>query len=134
METSLTGRLRIESWEEAPTHEYDDGSKLARAEVRLAEGDGGLETATMSSVLYYRPDGTSRFSSMMRLEATLDGQPGSVVLLGTGSYDGTTADLQLSAVPGSGTGPFTGITTTCASSSTHADYPFMPLVVRLGLE
>ena len=130
METTLTGRLRIESWEEAPTHEYDDGSRLAKAEVRLADGEDGLDAATMTSVLYYRPDGTSRFGSLMRLEATLGGQPGSVVLLGEGSYDGTTADVQLSAVPGSGTGGLTGISATCASSSTHADYPFMPLVVR----
>ena len=41
--------------------------------------------------MYYAPDGTSTYVTMMQIDATLDGKAGSFVLTGSGTYDGTTA-------------------------------------------
>jgi len=133
MTTTLTTRLAIAAWDEAPAREYDDGSKVTRAAVTLADGADGLTGGTFDSVMYYRPDGTSSYVTVMHLSATLQGRSGSFVLTGEGRYDGTTATGTCHVVPGSGTGELTGITGTCTSVSTHADYPFMPLTVTYDL-
>jgi len=82
---------------------------------------------------YYRPDGTSSFVTVMRLTGILDGRAGSFVLRGEGAFDGTTASGQMTVVAGSGTGGLAGISGSCRSVSTHADYPFMPLTLAYEL-
>lgn len=123
----LSTSLRIADWEEKPTAENADGSKVTRATVALAEGPEGLESGTFESVMYYRPDGTSRYVNVMQLAATLDGRSGTFVAIGEGGFDGTTASGESTIVEGSGTGGLAGITGTVRSASTHDDYPHMPL-------
>ena len=130
---TLTTRLKIASWDEVPAGEFDDGSKITRAAVTLAEGADGLTGGMSQSVMYYRPDGTSRYVTVMRLTGALDGRAGSFVVAGQGDYDGTTASSTSQIVPGSGTGDLAGISGTCTSASTHADYPFMPLTLTYQL-
>ena len=129
----LTTRLRIAAWDEKPIVEFDDGSKITRASVTLSEPAGGLETGSVDSVMFYRPDGTSHYVNVMRLTGTLDGRSGSFVLSGDGDYDGTTASGTSALVAGSATGDLAGISVTCTSTSTHADYPYMPLVLTYQL-
>jgi len=71
--------------------------------------------------------------TMMQITGTLDGRSGSFVLAGAGTYDGTTATGESRIVPGSGTGGLAGISGSATSTSTHADYPFMPLTLRYEL-
>jgi Protein of unknown function (DUF3224) len=131
---ALTTRLKIAAWDEAPTGEFADGSKITRAVVTLTDGADGLTGGTFQSVMYYRPDGTSSYVDVMQLTGTLDGRAGTFVLTGRGDYDGTTATASTSqVVPGSGTGDLAGISGTCASESTHSDYPFMPLTLTYQL-
>lgn len=129
----ITTRLRIASWDEKPVSTFDDGSKITRAAVILTEGPDGLEAGDFESVMFYRPDGTSHFVSVMRLTATIEGRAGTFVLAGEGGYDGTTASSRTTIVPGSGTGDLIGLTGSCTSHSTHDDYPFMPLVLTYEL-
>jgi hypothetical protein len=103
-------KLKIDSWDEKPYRELPDGA-----------------------LLYYRPDGTSSYVTLMTLEGELDGRNGSFVLRGDGAYDGTTARGESTVVPGSGTGALAGIIGTAVSESTHADYPFMPLTLTYEL-
>ena len=105
---------------------------MTPAEI-AADGAEGLETGSSESVMYYRADGTSRYVNVMRLTATLDGRVGSFVLSGDGAYDGTTASGVSVVVPGSATGGLVGLTGSCSSDSTQADYPFMPLVLTYEL-
>lgn len=130
---TLATRLKIESWDEAPTREFDDGGKVTRAAVVLSDGTEGLTGGTFESVMYYRPDGTSRYVTVTHLSATLDGRSGSFVLTGEGTFDGVTAAGTSEVVPGSGTQDLAGITGSCESISTHADYPFMPLTLTYDL-
>jgi len=122
--TTLTTTMKIESWDEQPTQGFDDGSKVSRADVVL-QGAAELGAGRSLSSLYYRPDGTSTFAVVMRVEATLDEHAGTIVLVGTGTYDGTTAVQELEIVEG--TAGLAGITGTARSGSTHEDYPNMPL-------
>jgi hypothetical protein len=132
--TTVTTRLKIAGWDESPTREFDDGSKVTRAAVTLSDGPDGLSEGQAESVMYYRPDGTSTFVTVMRLTASLEGRSGSFVLAGDGSFDGTTASETVRIVPGSGTGDLVGISGTCTSVSTHDDYPHMPLELSYNLD
>jgi hypothetical protein len=133
MTTTLNTRLNIVSWDEKPAREYDDDSKITRAAVTLDKGEDGLTGGTFDSVMYYRPDGTSSYVTVMQLTASLQGRTGSFVLTGEGTFDGTTASGTSQIVPGSGTDELAEITGTCTSASTHADYPFMPLTLTYDL-
>jgi hypothetical protein len=133
MAVTLTTKMRIASWDETPVEEFDDGSKLTRALVRLSDEADGLASGSVGMLAYYRPDGTSGFVTVMRLTGILDGRAGSFVLRGGGAFDGTTASGRMTIVEGSGTGGLARISGTCESVSTHADYPFMPLTLAYEL-
>jgi Protein of unknown function (DUF3224) len=128
-------KLEIGSWDENPYREFDDGRKFTRAEVVLKGGadSAGIESAAYEGLMFYAADGTSSYVTMMLITGTLDGRSGSFVLAGTGTYDGTTATGESTVVPGSGTGGLTGISGSAGSTSTHADYPFMPLTLQYDL-
>ncbi|HEX7740524.1 MAG TPA: DUF3224 domain-containing protein [Marmoricola sp.] len=125
-------KLRIANWDEKTSRELPEGQRLARADVTLGE-DGDDLGGTSESLMHYLSDGTSTYASVMHLSGSLDGRSGSFTLVGTGTYDGTTATGTSTIVPGSGTGELAGITGTATSSSTHADYPYMPLCVDYSL-
>ena len=132
MTTTLDTKLEIGSWDEQAYRASADGRKFTRAEVTL-KGTAGIESATYEGLMFYAADGTSSYVTMMQITGTLDGRTGSFVLTGSGTYDGTTATGESRIVPGSGTGGLTGITGTAGSTSTHADYPFMPLTLHYDL-
>ena len=46
MTVTLTTKMRIASWDESPIEEFDDGSKLTRAQVRLSGEEGGLASGS----------------------------------------------------------------------------------------
>jgi hypothetical protein len=129
----FTTRLRIAAWDEKPIAEFPDGSMLIRARVTLSEPADGLESGSVESLMFYRPDGTSHYVNITRLTATLDGRSGSFVLSGEGDYDGTTASGTSAIVAGTAPGDLAGISVTCTSTSTHADYPYMPLALTYRL-
>lgn len=133
MEKIAEAKLKIESWDEKPYRELDDGSKFTRADVVLTGADDGLASATFESLMFYRADGTAGYVSLMHVTGTLDGRSGSFVLQGQGTYDGTAARGDLQVVEGSGTGELSGLRGTAQSVSTHDDYPFMPLTLRYDI-
>lgn len=131
--TTIETRLAITSWDEKPYRELPDGRKLARAEVTLAGTGPQPETTTeftegrFEALLYYRADGTSTYVTLMSLTGTVNGRHGDIVLAGEGSFDGTTARVETRVVDA--TGDLAGLTGTASSTSTHADYPHMPLTL-----
>lgn len=126
---ALRTRLKIASWNEVVIDTYDDSSKLTRADVVLSDGADALTSGVFHSIMFYRADGTSTYSTLMRLEATLDERSGSITLIGEGTYDGTTASGHFHSIEGSGTDDLHDITCDVESVATHADYPFMPLSI-----
>ena len=122
-------KMKIVSWNEVPYRESPDAGKFAKADVLLA-ADGGNATGAFESLLYYRPDGTGSYVCVLQLTDAIEGRAGSFVLQGTGTYDGTTAQLVTTVVAGSGTGDLVGLTGTATSTSTHEDYPYMPITLQ----
>ena len=133
MTETLETRFKIESWDEQPYREFEDGSKLTRAEVALDGVGDGPESASFDALMHYRPDGTSTYVTLMRVTGTLGGRSGSFVLRGHGTYDGTTARVESEIVEGAGTEGLAGISGTGESASTHADYPHMPFTLKYDL-
>jgi Protein of unknown function (DUF3224) len=129
MTSTFETKLKIASWDEKPYRELADGSKFSRAQTVLTDGPDAITDGRFETLLYYRPDGTSSYVTLMQVTATLDGKPGTFALHGEGSYDGTTARVSASVIDGSQTGDLAGLSATIESVSTHADYPFMPLTV-----
>ncbi len=122
---TLETTLSIESWDEQAIEELPDGGSVKRADVVLGPGPDALGPGTMHSLLHYEADGTSAYVTLLTLKGGLDGRTGSLVLLGEGSYDGTTARGEMRIVGASG--ELTGVSGTATSESTHADYPDMPV-------
>ncbi len=109
MTTQAHGTFKIQSWDEQPYVESDDGAKLTRASVKQAfagdiEGEGAVEW-----LMCYRPDQTADFVGLQRVEGRIGERSGSVVLRSTGSFDGSEAKGPLTIVAGSGTGELEGI-------------------------
>jgi hypothetical protein len=133
MTERLETRLEIVSWDEKPYRELDDGRKFTRAEVKLQGTGDGIDSATFESLMFGRADGTSSYVTLMQITGRIGGRSGSFVLRGEGTYDGKTAAGTSSIVPDSGTGELAGISGTMSSTSTHEDYPHMPLTLTYEL-
>jgi Protein of unknown function (DUF3224) len=133
MQEIMEAQLKIESWDEKPYRELDEGGKLTKADVLLSGPDDGLRSATFEALMFYRADGTSAYVTVMHITGTLAGRRGSFVLQGHGTYDGTTARGQSHVVEGSGTGELAGLSGTGESVSAHDDYPFMPLTLKYDI-
>ena len=129
-EQTLQTTLEIKSWDEQPYREFDDGRKFTRAEVALGNNKG-IESAAFEALMFYRPDGTSTYVSLMQISATFDGKSGSFVLQGSGEYDGTTAAGEYRIVAGED--GLVGISGTLTSSSTQQDYPNLPVTLTYRL-
>ena len=131
MTDTLETTIKIDTWDEQPTQEYDDGTKVAHAVVTLTDGKNGLRSGLLESVLYYRSDGTSDYVGVIHVEGELSGKSGSFTAIGEGTYDGTTATSTMRIV--AGTGGLAGVSGTVSSSSTENDYPNMPLVIAYDM-
>lgn len=127
----LETKSHIDSWVEEAYREVD-GQKWTHAKVTLS-GSDGLSAGAVEFLMFYRPDGSTTYVSLMQLSGVLDGRSGSFVLQGQGTFDGTTARSSSAVVTGSGTGELTSIGGTAESVSTHADYPMMPLRLEYEL-
>src|SRR5260370_16256659 len=103
MAETLEPRLKIAAWHEQPYRQLDDGSKFTKADVVLTGGRDGIAEGTFEALLFYRPDGTSSYVTLMQVTANLDGRSGTFALRGEGSYDGTTARVLSSVIHGSQT-------------------------------
>jgi hypothetical protein len=134
MPPTLQTKLEIASWNEQPYRELPDGSRFTRAEVTLTGTGDELSAGSFEALMYYRPDGTSSYVTLLQLSAELDGRTGTVVLQGDGGFDGAAARGRFTVVDGSGTGGLASLTGTAESTSTHSDYPFMPLTLNYSFE
>jgi Protein of unknown function (DUF3224) len=137
--TTLDTNLEIKSWDEKAYRELPDGRKYTRTDVVLAgtgpvEIDGSrteITEASFEAVMYYRPDGSSTYLTLMTLIGTLGDRHGSLVLAGEGHYDGAFARGESRVIDA--TGDLVGVTGTATSVSTHADYPFMPITLTYDI-
>lgn len=105
MSKHVSATFKVESWDEQTSVEGADGAgKLSRAVVDQAlsgeiEGSGRAEW-----LMCYRADETAEFVGLQRIEGSVGGRSGSVVLTSSGSFDGKRVDGAIAVIAGSGTG------------------------------
>lgn len=107
--STLKGTFELASWDEQTVQELEGERKLTRAVVTQTftgdlEGAGAVEW-----LMCYAEDGTARFVGMQRVEGSVGGRSGIVVMETVGDFDGTTASGSWTVLPGSATGELAGI-------------------------
>lgn len=106
-----TGSFDVSSWDEEPYWEDEQGRRLTRASVTQAfsgdlEGEG-----TVEYLMCYRSQGSASFVGMQRVDGSLAGRRGTLLLQTSGTFEdgvvtaewtvaGSTGDLE--GVDGSG--------------------------------
>ena len=124
MSTLATATFEVKTWDEKPYNEIDGGPKLTRASVTKSfrgdiEGEGTLEY-----LMFYPGDGSATFVGLERVAGRIGERSGSFVLQHSGTFEGGTAKVTLSVVPGSGAGDLRGLRGEGSFSSAHQkQYP-----------
>jgi hypothetical protein len=106
---TATGSFQVLSGSEDTYEERDGGGRLAHAFGDQAfsgdiTGDGAVHW--LSS---YRADKSARLIGLQRINGTIDGRTGSLVIQATADHTGTSSKGTWSIVEGTGTGELEGI-------------------------
>jgi hypothetical protein len=103
-----TGTFELTAWSEDALHEEEGGTKLTRASGTQRftgdiEGDGAVEW-----LMCYSPDGAARFVGLQRIEGSVGGRKGSLVIESFGDHDGQQSKGTWAIIAGSGSGELAG--------------------------
>ncbi len=112
----LDATFEVTNWDETP---FDDGvgvSKLTEALVSRTYSGAIDGTSTTKWLMAYAPDKTATYVGLERIHGTVDGRPGTLVLLHDGAFADGAATATLRVV--SGTDQLKGAT---GSGSFRAD-------------
>jgi hypothetical protein len=104
-----TGRFELTSWSEDAYHQEEGGARLTRARGTQRftgdiEGEGMVEW-----LMCYSPDGAARFVGLQRIEGSVGGRRGSLVIESFGDHDGKQSKGTWAIIAGSGSGDLAGI-------------------------
>lgn len=104
-----TGTFEVRAGGEDAYETLDDGTKLTHAAGAQAfHGDVDAE-GTVHWLMLYRPDRTATFVGLQRLDGSIHGRAGTVVLSATGDHDGSGSRIELRVVEGSASGALVGM-------------------------
>jgi Protein of unknown function (DUF3224) len=114
MSTTVQATFDVSGWDETP---FDDGVGVAKLTEALVTKQyaGGIDgTSTTKWLMAYAPDKTATYVGIERIQGTIGGKRGSLVLLHDGEFQNGAATATLRVVSGtdqlknvSGTGTFT---------------------------
>ncbi len=97
----MKATFEIQSWDEKPFDEWDDG-KVTKASI-TKRYSGDIEgDAVLEYLLAYRPDGTAGFVGIERITGTVNGRDGALVLQQVGNFADGAAVATLTVLGGSG--------------------------------
>lgn len=106
----LEGTFEVTSWSEEPATDLEGSAKVTTATIGQ-RFSGGIEADTiLDTVMTYHDDGTAEFVAYQRVVGRVGDRAGSLVLRGSGRYDGSEARTELEVVPGSAGGELAGLT------------------------
>ena len=83
--------------------------KLTRVNGTQQFGGGVVGEGSVEWVFCYRPDGSARFVGLQRIEGSVDGRSGSLVMESVGDHSGGRSHGHWRVILGSGTGELAGI-------------------------
>ncbi|MGD0019940.1 MAG: DUF3224 domain-containing protein [Candidatus Limnocylindrales bacterium] len=104
-----TGKFTVTGGGEQTIRETPGEVKLTRVSGAQSFLGGIVGLGSVDWVFCYRPDRSARFVGFQRIEGSIDGRSGSLVMESVGDHDGRQSKGQWHVVPGSGTGDLTGI-------------------------
>jgi hypothetical protein len=109
META-TGTFDVASASEEPYREVAGEARLTHALGTQTFNGDIVGEGSIHWLMCYLPDGGARMVGIQRIEGSICGRAGSVILEATGEHDGTGSRSKWRVIPGSGTGQLTGLT------------------------
>lgn len=112
MATQITASFEVTSWNEQPFDDLVDGGKLTSARVTKSYS-GEIEGDSLTEwLMAYAEDGSATFVGLERINGTVAGRSGTMVVQHTGSYENGAATAELVVVAGSGGRELLGVTGT----------------------
>lgn len=106
----LTGTYSHLSWDETVVEQINDQQKFSEALVK-EEFEGDLQgKASIKMQLFYCDEGNATYHGFRLFNGSLNGKPGTLTILETGTWATDKATTQWQIVEGSGTGAFEGAT------------------------
>jgi hypothetical protein len=131
--TTANATFQIQGWDEQTYDERDGAAgKLTEANVQQTV-TGDIEgSSDVRWLMAYTADDRAEFVGIHVVAGTLAGKEGTFVLRSAGSFDGSTADGDLTVVAGSGTGDLSGISGTGSFSAPMGDTASLSLDYELG--
>ncbi|MDT2006940.1 DUF3224 domain-containing protein [Rhodococcus opacus] len=105
---TVEAEFDIDSWDEVPYDEPDEGPKLTRVVIRKTYR-GVLEGTGVAEVLTTQGSGGAGYVASERIHATLDGRRGTFVIQHGGLADGADQTTFGTVIPHSGTAELTGL-------------------------
>lgn len=130
--TTCTGEFSIAAWDEDTYVEHGPERKLTEARVEQSFSGDITGSGTVRWLMCYDPDGTAVFVGLQRIDGTIDGNEGAVVLETNGRFDGKVASGSWKVVPGSGTGGLEGLQGEGGFEAPMGETPTFTLDCRLG--
>lgn len=103
------GTFTVTGGSEQTIHEAAGEVKLTRVSGTQRFGGGIVGDGSVEWVFCYRSDRSASFVCFQRIEGSVGGRSGSVVLESAGNHDGKQSMGRWHIVPGSGTGQLVGI-------------------------
>lgn len=107
--SKVAGTFTVTGGSEQTVREAPGEVKLTRVSGTQRFGGGIAGIGSVEWVFCYRLDGSARFAGFQRIEGSIDGRTGSLVMESTGDHDGKRSKGHWRVVPGSGTGELAGI-------------------------
>ena len=110
MSQRVTGAFTIDKWEGEPGDWH--GAQLQRTEAAKTFTGGLTGTSALEAIMLGVGEDVSAYVAVERLQVEFDGLEGSFCLLHSATAHGDENQMDLTVIPGSGTGDLVGLTGT----------------------
>jgi hypothetical protein len=104
-----TGTFTVTGGSEQIIREAPGEVKLTRVSGTQRFSGGIVADGSVEWVFCYRPDRSARFVGLQRIEGSIDGRSGSLVMESIGDHDGRQSKGHWRVIAGSGTGELASI-------------------------
>ncbi len=109
MADSYTAPIEIGRWDEGSFDGVEGQGKVTRAMVTKTYTGPIVGRSTTQTLMAYAEDGSASLVGMERIEATIDGRRGTLVLQHVGGYADGVATAAVTVIAGAGGGDFAGV-------------------------
>ena len=108
--TKITASFEVTDWDEQPFDNRHDAAKLTVAKVTKTYS-GGIDGQSVTEwQMAYAEDGSARFVGLERIDGSVSGRRGTLVVQHVGSYENGAATAKLSVLDGCGTAELAAVT------------------------